>query len=151
MTTRMTSSSIDRVQQLSDWLQATDIGRLELRGPGETVCLRREGSRIVAVHDEPAFEPALEHSTAPGMSATASSVGVFLHRHPLHSLDHTALAEAGDTVRCGQTVGLLQIGALLLPVRSPCDGVVVGTLVAHGTTVGYGERLVALQPLPTDS
>ena len=143
----MTRSTIDRVQQLSDWLCATDIARLELRGPGETVCLQREGSRIVAVHDE----PALDHAAAPGMSATASSVGVFLHRHPLHPLDHTALAEPGDTVRCGQTVGLLQIGALLLPVTSPCDGVVVGTLVEHGTTVGYGERLMALQPLPTDS
>ena len=143
----MTTSSIDRVQQLSDWLRATDIARLELRGPGETVCLRREGSRIVAVHDE----PALEHSAAPGMSASAQSVGVFLHRHPLHLADHAALAEAGGTVRCGQTVGLLQIGALLLPVTSPCDGVVSGTLVEHGTTVGYGERLMALQPLPTDS
>ena len=78
-------------------------------------------------------------------ASTASSVGVFLHRHPLHPLHSAALAEVGATVRCGQVVGLLQIGALLLPVTSPCAGVVTGLLVEHGATVGYGARLVELQ------
>ena len=140
----MTSSNIDRVRQLSDWLFGTDIARLELRGPGQHICLQREGNRIVAVPDE----PALEHAAAPGIAATAGSAGVFLRRHPLRS---TALAEAGDAVRCGQVVGLLQVGALLLPVTSPCDGVVAGQLVEHGTTVGYGARLVELHPHSTAS
>ncbi len=65
----MTSSNIDRVQQLSDWLSATDIDRLELRGPGQHIRLQREAGRIVAVHDE----PALEHVAAPGIAATAAA------------------------------------------------------------------------------
>ena len=130
----MTHSSTDRVRQLSEWLSATDIDRLELRGPGESVCLQRVGGRVEAARDVPA--------AASVIAATASSVGVFLHRHPLH---RAALAEVGATVRCGQVVGLLQIGALLLPVVSPCDGVVAGLLVEHGATVGYGARLVELQ------
>ena len=126
-------SNSDRVRQLSDWLSDTDIVHLELHGPGASICLQREAGRIVAAHDEPA--PA-----APaGSAATAGSVGVFLHRHPMH---HAALAEAGDTVRAGQVVGLLQIGALLLPVTAPFAGVVANVLVAHGATVGYGARLV---------
>jgi acetyl-CoA carboxylase biotin carboxyl carrier protein len=136
----MTSSNTDRVRQLSDWLSGTDIARLELRGPGESICLQREGGRIVVTQDE----PAPEHADAPSVAATAASVGVFLHRHPLHA---TAIAEPGTTVRCGQVVGLLQIGALLLPVASPCDGVVAAMLLEHGTTAGYGERLVELHPL----
>jgi len=139
----MTSSNIDRVPQLSEWLATTDIGRLELRGPGQSICLRREGGRIVVAQDEAALSV-----EAPSVAATASSVGVFLHRHPLRN---TPLAEAGDTVRAGQVVGLLQIGALLLPVTSPCDAIVAGPLVEHGATVGYGDQLVDLHPVPAAS
>ena len=138
----MTTSNTDRVRQLSDWLSATDLDRLELRGPGQFIRLHRDGGRIVVANDEAIREPAPEPVAAPSVSATASSVGVFLHRHPLH---HAALAEVGTAVRCGQVVGLLQIGALLLPVTSPCAGVVTGLLVEHGATVGYGARLVELQ------
>lgn len=138
----MTRSNIDRVQQLSDWLSATDIARLELRGPGASIRLQRDGGRIVAVPDDPADEPGRAQGAAPGIAATAGSVGVFLHRHPLRG---TSLVDPGQPVRRGQIVGLLQIGALLLPVSSPCDGVVAGWLVEHGATVGYGARLVELQ------
>ena len=85
---------------------------------------------------------------ANSVAATAGSVGVFLHRHPLRD---TAIAEAGATVRRGGLVGLLQIGALLLPVTSPCDGVVGAMLLEHGATAGYGARLVELHPLPAAS
>ena len=134
----MTHSSTARARQLADWLSATDIDRLELRGPGESVCLQRVGGRVEVAQGEPAPEPV----AVPSVAATASSVGVFLHRHPLH---HAALAAVGAAVRCGQVVGLLQVGALLLPVMSPSDGVVAGLLVEHGATVGYGSRLVELQ------
>ena len=144
----MTNSNTDRVRQLSEWLSATDIGRLELRGPGQHIRLQREGARIVVAPDEPILEPAHEHAAPPSIAATAAAVGVFLHCHPLHN---TPLAETGATVRCGQVVGLLQIGALLLPVTSPCDGVVAGALMEHGATVGYGAHLVELHPLPAGS
>ncbi len=139
----MTNSNSDRVRQLSDWLSGTDIARLELRGPGESICLRREGGRIVVAQDEPAPEV-----DAISVAATAPSVGVFLHRHPLRD---SAIAEIGTTVRSGQIVGLLQIGALLLPVPSPGDGVVAAMLLEHGATTGYGARLVGLHPLPAAS
>lgn len=135
------NANSDRVRQLADWLSETDIARLELHGPGESTCLLREGGRIVVAQDEPAPAPV----DAPSVAATAASVGVFLHRHPLRD---AAIAETGTTVRCGQVVGLLQIGALLLPVASPCDGVVAAMLLEHGATAGYGEHLVELHPLP---
>jgi acetyl-CoA carboxylase biotin carboxyl carrier protein len=135
----MINSNSDRVRQLSDWLSDTDIARLELRGPGESICLQRADGRIVVAQDEPGPE-----GEATRVAATAASVGVFLHRHPLRD---TAIAETGVTVRCGQLVGLLQIGALLLPVTSPCDGVVAAMLLEHGETAGYGARLVELHPL----
>ena len=136
----MTISNSDLVRQLVDWLSETDIARLELRGPGESICLQREGGRIVVAPDE----PALATEDAPSVAATAASVGVFLHRHPLRE---TALAPIGTRVVAGQPLGLLQVGALLLPLCAPRAGTVTGLRVAHGTAVGYGTPLVELAPL----
>jgi len=121
----------DQVHQIAAWLAATDIGLLELRGPALELRLRNDGGQVQAAPD------------APPVTASAGSVGVFLHRHPLHE---TPLAPIGETVRAGQPLGLLQIGALLLPVPAPQDGVVTALPVAHSTLVGYGTPLVELQP-----
>ena len=128
---------IDQVQELSRWLEATDIDLLELQGPGEHLCLRRNGTRVEVVpHDTAQEEPA-------PVVVTAASVGVFLHGHPLRD---EPLAAPGAAVRAGQVVGLLRIGALLLPVTSPQDGIVVSMLEQDGAVVGYATPLVELQP-----
>jgi len=137
----MTSANIERLRQLADWLVATDIGRLELRGPGESICLQRQDGRIAVVDDDAADEPDAEQAAV--VAATATSVGVFLHRHPLRD---AVLAEPGASVHRGQVLGLLQIGALLLPVASPCDGVVAAVLVEHGTTAGFGTPVIEIHP-----
>jgi len=128
---------VDDVRQLSAWLSATDIDLLELDGPGEHLCLRRDGAQVVAVAEAVAPE-----GLAPPSVVTAPSVGVFLHAHPLRG---EPLASPGSQTRAGQVLGLLQIGALLLPVTAPQGGVVQGMLVAQGTTVGYGTPLVELR------
>jgi acetyl-CoA carboxylase biotin carboxyl carrier protein len=55
-----------------------------------------------------------------------------------------ALVSEGAVVEKGAVIGLLQVGVLLIPVVAPCDGRVVGHLVAEGAIAGYGTRLVAL-------
>ena len=128
---------IDDVRQLSAWLEATDIDMLELQGPGERLCLRRNGNRIeVASAGD-------EESAGPLTVVKAESVGVFLDRHPQRG---EPLATSGARVRAGQALGLLQIGALLLPVTAPHDGTALATLVAPGTAVGYGTPLIELHP-----
>jgi acetyl-CoA carboxylase biotin carboxyl carrier protein len=69
---------------------------------------------------------------------------VFLHCHPLAA---TPLARIGERVGAGQTVGLLQIGPLLLPVTAPQAGIVDSIHAADGLPVGYGAPLVELHPL----
>lgn len=39
-----------------------------------------------------------------------------------------------------------EIGSLLLPVCAPRDATLAATLIAHGTTVGYGTPLFELEP-----
>jgi len=115
------------LEQLTAWLAETDIGLLELRMPGGTV--RLDNPRATA------------RAAAPGMVVAASSVGVFLHGHPLAE---APLVRTGERVRAGQPVGLLRIGPLLLPVAAPRDGVVAAVHAADGAAVGYGTTLVEL-------
>lgn len=143
------------LQQVAAWLADTDIGLFELRTAHDHVRLRR-GPGASGFVDETAT-PAMEDAASAGVPAappsvsavTAASVGIFLHRHPLRA---TPLAATGTTVQAGQVVGLLQIGALLLPVAAPRAGVVASVLVDHGSLVGYGTTLLELQPpLPPSS
>ena len=139
--------ALERLRELAAWLAPTDIGLLELRGPHMQLRLRRDGGplgevvQVDARDDAPS--PSVEMPQTDTTAITANSVGVFLHRHPLRE---APLALPGADVRAGQTLGLLQIGALLLPVTAPHDGTVIGTLVAHGAAVGYGTPLLHLQP-----
>jgi len=133
--------SPDLETSLSSWLSATDIGWLELRGPGVHLCLRNDGGRVQSV------PPGAAHPVAhEAVAVRAPSVGRFLHAHPLHD---APLAAPGQPVARGQAIGLLQIGALLLPVQAPCDGTVATHLAADGSTVGYGAALVELLPATT--
>lgn len=142
---------IAELEQLAAWLAGTDIGLLELSTPQGQVRLRRDD----AVPENYVREELQGHAGAPVPAAAAassptqvvaSSVGVFLHSHPLRG---TPLALPGAQVQAGQTVGLLQIGALLLPVPAPQAGVVASMLKAHGSLVGYGTALVELHPSMT--
>lgn len=124
------------IARIAEWLRATDIGGLELRGPGTALRLRHDAGQVQA--------EALEaEATVPGLIVNAPSLGVFLHRHPLRGDD---LALPGAAVTAGQVLGLLQVGPLLLPVPAPADGLLADWLVPHGMTVGYGTPLAALSP-----
>lgn len=130
--------SDDLSHQVSAWLAATDIGYLELRGPGVELRLLNRDGRV-----EPAPADYVPRAAAAAEPVRASSVGVFLHTHPLHD---TPLAAPGKAVISGQVIALLQVGALLLPVAAPCDGTVSALRVAHGTVVGYGTPLLDIIP-----
>jgi acetyl-CoA carboxylase biotin carboxyl carrier protein len=129
-----------QTSRFAAWLADTDIGLFELRTPQGTLRLGRQGDDIVEL---PAEVTEAEAETAP-VSVHAPSVGVFLHSHPLAT---ASLVRIGEHVEAGQTVGLLKIGPLLLPVTAPQAGIVDGIHTADGLAVGYGTPLVDLHPL----
>jgi acetyl-CoA carboxylase biotin carboxyl carrier protein len=124
-----------RTPQLAAWLAGTDIGLLELRTPQGTLRLGRQGDDIVELPAE------VTETEAETVSVPAPSVGVFLHSHPLAG---APLVRIGENVLTGQTVGLLQIGPLLLPVATAHAGEVIAMCATHGLPVGYGAPLVEL-------
>jgi acetyl-CoA carboxylase biotin carboxyl carrier protein len=134
--------SPEQVRELAAWLAATDIGLLELRTPEGVLRLGRDSQRgreIVQLDAKDEGMPLAPQACV----AAAPSVGVFLHAHPLHA---APLVRAGEHVCAGQPMGLMKIGALLLPVRAPCSGVLIALLVPEGEPVGWGTPLAELQP-----
>jgi acetyl-CoA carboxylase biotin carboxyl carrier protein len=130
----------EQIQQIAGWMAATDLGLLELCTPHEVIRLGRGGQPLQA----PPLPGAGEHGPArPAVTQLrAPSVGIFLHRHPGRA---AALVKAGELVRAGEPVGLLQIGVLLLPVTAPADGAVLGWSAPHGSPVGFGTPLIDFQ------
>ncbi len=118
------------IAQIVTWLASTDIAELELTGPDTHIHLRHPVAPVPVA-------PTSRHTV------TAPSLGVFLHRHPLHD---TPLAPSGTEVTQGHHLGLLRIGSLLLPVSAPFAATVAGFWAAHDSLVGYGADLVELHP-----
>jgi acetyl-CoA carboxylase biotin carboxyl carrier protein len=144
---------IGELRQITSWLAAVDIEFIEISKPGATVRLTMERAPCSAGADAPAQavsalvpgsrERAAQSAQTQGAIITARSAGVFLSTHPARS---TPLVSAGDHVKPGEIVGLLQIAQLCVPVVAPVGGMVMRLCVAHGTTVGYGTALLELLP-----
>jgi acetyl-CoA carboxylase biotin carboxyl carrier protein len=133
----------DDLSDLSAWMAEAGIDELELIGPSFRLRLGGDGRQA---HDDQAGDRPGDAASGQVPSSdvvAASTVGLFLHRHPLHE---AALAPEGTPVRAGQALGLLRIGPLLVPVIAPRDGIVGALLVAHETVVGFGTGLVELHP-----
>jgi len=126
----------DHIGQLSAWLAEAGIVELELIGPSSRLRLSLDGDQDQVAEIEPSDEAEAE-------IITASTVGVFLHRHPMSGV---ALAPEGSPVRADRVVGLLRVGPLLVPVAAPKDGIVTAMLAPHEAVVGYGAELIAFHP-----
>jgi acetyl-CoA carboxylase biotin carboxyl carrier protein len=134
----------DLAGRLQGWQQATDIGLLELRGPGVFIRLQAPaGAQASAAH-----VAASEALQQPARTVRAGSVGVLRLSHPLRA---QPLVQRGQTVSAGQTLALLQIGAVLLPVGAPCAGTLGQWLTQDGVVVGYGQALIDMEEEARDA
>lgn len=137
----MNEQTIAQAQQLSEWLNGTDIALLELSGPGKLIRLRRHGAGYSA-HAAPQPPAAADVQEPPRTVVRAGSVGIVLHAHPLRE---DALVRVGQQVLAGQTVALLKIGAVLLAVPAPRAAVISRVVAANESPVGFGDPLVELE------
>lgn len=92
--------------------------------------------------------PSVTDPPAPGPDqqphyVCAPTVGTFYHAPQPGA---PSFVETGTAVTAGQQVGIVEAMKLMLPVVSDRAGTVAEILVADGTSVEYGERLIALGP-----
>lgn len=128
--------SNEEIRQLARWLSEAGLGGVELQRPGVQLVLKRH-LESVAVHES--IDPPTH---ANQVSIRTRGLGQLLLSHP----DQPQVLIAEDNhVDKGQIVALLQVGDLLLPVRSPQARHISQVLLQHGATVGYGEAIMQLE------
>jgi biotin carboxyl carrier protein len=141
---------LNQLQAVVRLFEASPLTSLDLEGPAGRLRLTKAASGVVTRVSSPASasdaasEAPAAMAPAPALAVTpiaAPLAGVFRAGHPMRAAPFVA---AGDRVRAGDVVGLLQVGVLLAPVVAPADGRVGDAVAADGATVGYGTPLLAL-------
>ncbi|QAY85236.1 acetyl-CoA carboxylase biotin carboxyl carrier protein [Pseudomonas arsenicoxydans] len=126
------------IRQLAVWLKETHLAGAEIRRPGLHLVLKRNVDAVAAhvqiTEPEPLQASDEQLLKTPGL-------GRVLLTHPHQS---EVLVSVGSRVEQGQLVALLQVGDLLLPVRSHKTGRLAAVLTVCGTTVGFGEAIMRL-------
>jgi len=147
-----------KLKKLIDLVQESGIGELEITEGEEKVKIVRGGQRAEVV---PPGAPA--PATAPGAPAPAAAqaapgpgvpaapeghvvkspmVGTF---YRASSPDAEPFVEAGDTVKAGQTICIIEAMKLMNEIEADQDGVIKAILVENGQPVEYGEPLIVLE------
>ncbi|MFJ2684924.1 biotin/lipoyl-containing protein [Pseudomonas sp. NPDC087342] len=126
------------IRQLAVWLKETHLAGAEIRRPGLHLLLKRGVDEVAAPLQ--VTSPMAPKVTDEWLLKTPG-LGQLLLTHPQQN---EVLASLGSRVEQGQLVALLQVGDLLLPVRSHKAGRLTAVLTVCGTTVGYGEAFMRL-------
>ncbi|MBZ9775802.1 biotin attachment protein [Mesorhizobium sp. CO1-1-8] len=129
--------TVEEIERLTAWCASAGIGEIELVEAGFSLRLHMQAvvaAAPLAAAGAPNAETVFKGVRAPG-------VGVFRLDHPTTG---RPVAEPGQTVRKGETVGVLQVGPCLKAVLAPTDGVLGAALSKDGAVVGYGTPLYEL-------
>lgn len=126
------------IRQLAVWLKETHLAGAEIRRPGLHLLLKRGADEVSAPLQ--IATPIAPKVTDEWLLKTPG-LGQLLLTHPQQN---EVLASVGSRVEQGQLVALLQVGDLLLPVRSQKAGRLAAVLTVCGTTVGYSEAFMRL-------
>ena len=122
------------LKQIAEWLRTSGLTSIEIDSPGVSIRL-----------SVPPGEKAVVFQTASVRVATATTVGVFLDRHPLRT---APFVQVGAAVEPGAIIGLVQNERILSPILTALGGTVTNILVAPGMIVDYGRAIIAVASNP---
>ncbi|MGB0627146.1 MAG: acetyl-CoA carboxylase biotin carboxyl carrier protein [Alphaproteobacteria bacterium] len=142
----------DLVRRLADLLNETGLAEIEYEDNGKRVRVAMPGAGAVtaAVAAPPVAAPAAAAAPAPGGgdaaahpgAVTAPMVGtVYLAQSP----EDPPFVKAGDSVREGQTLLLIEAMKTFNEVKAPRAGTVQSIAVASGQPVEFGEVLAIIE------
>ncbi|MBF6989135.1 hypothetical protein [Cupriavidus sp. IK-TO18] len=127
------------VVELAAYAESRGIG-IELKTANLSMRSHVRVQQTTAVPDP---EPSSSIAPASIEVCSADTVGILRLEHPGRS---APLARAGQIVKIGDPVAILQVGIRYSVVRAPSNGTIQRCLVAPGTLVGFGEPLIELLP-----
>lgn len=124
-------------------LQAAGVDGIEIEQPARKV-------RIVVERDASGAAPLVQTlQTSPGAPrlevVTAPMAGIFDATHPQSLVPSS---EPPREVGAGETLGLIRVGSVLLPVKASRPGMLTGRVAKDGAVVGYGDPLFEIELRP---
>lgn len=136
------------VVQISQWLKDAGLSSLELSNEqGTRLRISVGGCDIPASGVMPHAAAPLpmppEDSPSTDIPVTAAYFGNLLLSNPITK---EAFAPEGSSVRAEETVAMLQIGELTVPITAPQSGTVVQVMAKEGDLIGYGQTVLTLCP-----
>jgi acetyl-CoA carboxylase biotin carboxyl carrier protein len=105
------------------------------------------------VSSAPAPAPAAQGPSPAGEAASESTDGLYIIKSPIvgtfyrsSSPNSEAFVNAGDVVRVGQVLCIIEAMKLMNEIESEVNGEVVRVYVENGQPVEYGQSLFAIKP-----
>lgn len=138
---------IDKIRQLAGWMSQAGLSTLEFRQEGFELRLVRPAGQTTGLPLDSApapveeASPALAATQAPKVAAMATLCGRF---HACHPAREHAQVSPGQVLKVGDTVGVIAVGSLLLPVTTQQAGIAGDYLIEDGTRVEYATPVLAL-------
>jgi oxaloacetate decarboxylase (Na+ extruding) subunit alpha len=155
--------NLKEIRELIDLLKGTDVTELELEKAGTKVRIKvgtqAPAPPVVVEHvavgaqaqpalpQPPSAEPVVEKAEEPQKNivvVTSPIVGTF-YRSP--SPDTPVYIEAGDVVKTGQVLCIIEAMKLMNEIEAEVNGKVVAILVENAQPVEYGEPLFHIEPM----
>jgi|SRR5687767_10012479 len=158
--------TVDEIKQILELMREHELAEFELQREGETLRLRKHSPTqwhgampplpAAAVHPPPAAPaPPPPPGTAESavLEPASEDVDLAIVKSPIVGTFYRsaepgapAFVEAGQTVRKGEVLCIIEAMKLMNEINAECDGEIVKVYVENGQAVQYGERLFAIRP-----
>lgn len=147
-----------KIKKLIEMLEESNLSEIEIKEGEESVRLSRQMTPIPMHMSLPQYSapvapvaaaPAIQ--AAPAKSSSALPEGNIL-RSPMVGTFYTAqapgqpaLAKVGQSVKVGDTLGIVEAMKMFNPIESEFSGTVVKILVENGAPVEFDQPLMVIQ------
>lgn len=141
----------DLVRALAALLEETGLSEIEYAVGEKRIRVARSGAPAMVVAPAPASATAVSiaAAAAPAGSGVAAADAI---KAPMVGIVHLSpqpgappFVQAGDTVREGQTLFIVEAMKVMNQIPSPRAGRIAQILVANGAPVEYGQVLAVLE------
>ncbi|UJD89089.1 acetyl-CoA carboxylase biotin carboxyl carrier protein subunit [Rahnella aquatilis] len=130
--------ALSELRDIARKMRTSGLSQIELSGNGFRISMKYAPVSPAIL---PCRMPDETVLTAPD-AVCAPFPGIVLLRHPLNKIPFT---QPGEKVGKDALLGLLKVGVIYLPLRSPVQGVVESLFVEDGDCVEYGAEIFTLR------
>ncbi len=143
---------LEELRQILEMAREHDLTELEVEADGQRVRIRKGAPAAPVAAPAAAPAPAAPIAAAPGPAEIDPDAELAVVKSPIVGTFYRAPApnapsfvQAGDTVRTGQTLCIIEAMKMMNNIDCEYEGTVVKIYVENGQAVQYGERLFAIR------